>query len=119
VEDDDTVRFLATQRLRQLGYRVIEAGSCAQARQLFHVEPQAVDLLLSDVVLSDGAGTALATEFTAVRADMKVVMFSGYTDEKSCHDEILARNWTFLQKPHSKSDIAELLRLLLSPAPGA
>lgn len=117
VEDDDMVRFLATQRLRKLGYRVIEAGSCAQARERFHAEPQAVDLLLSDVVLPDGAGTALAIEFTAVRDDMKVIMSSGYTDEKSRHEEIIVRHWAFLPKPHSTPEIAALLQSLFKPTP--
>jgi PAS domain S-box-containing protein len=116
VEDDAHVRYVTVNRLRRLGYRVVEAESIQQARERFHAAPQAIHLLLSDVVLPDGTGTTLAEELTTLNPTLKVVMTTGYTDEKSSPQDILSHNWAFIRKPYMMPEIAALLQSLLPPS---
>lgn len=58
VEDDVVVREIVTASLRQEGFGVAEAASCAEAERQFHAEP--VHLVVADVNLPDGTGFDLA-----------------------------------------------------------
>ena len=52
-EDDEALRLYTTDILRELGYRVLEAGSGAQALEILDKNDE-VDLLFSDVVMPGG-----------------------------------------------------------------
>ncbi len=117
VEDAELVRAVEAVLLRDLGYRVIEAGSVEEARRAFHAEGSRAGLLLSDVVLPDGNGIDLAEELLRVCGGMTIVMCSGYGDENGRYRKIRERGWSFIEKPFSKQGLAALLGRLAKPAP--
>jgi len=112
VEDSDAVRAFTLQALQQLGYRVRVAANLEEARQAFAA--QAVDLLLTDVILPDGNGKALHQELSARAGPLKVLYISGYTDNVIAHHGILEKGIAFLQKPFTKSELARALRRALN-----
>ena len=114
VEDDASVRNLASRVLERAGYRVIPAASAAEALELAHVQPDGFDLLLTDMVMPEMNGRQLAAILTAANPALPVVFMSGYTD-----DDILRRGLTthgakFLQKPFTPVALIEALSDLLS-----
>ena len=110
VEDEDLVRFVEARLLRDLGYEVLEAETVEQGRRRFAQSGTPAELLLSDVVLPDGFGTTLAEELSRLRPELKIVMCSGYGDEKSRYHEIRRRGWEFVEKPFSKKILAEAIQ---------
>ncbi|HEX5660397.1 MAG TPA: ATP-binding protein, partial [Polyangiales bacterium] len=119
VEDEPPVRELAALCLRSLGYRVVEASGPREAlsKALLHD----FDLLLTDVVMPDGGGRALAEELTARMPGMKVLFMSGYAYEASTRG---LTGSAFLQKPLTKQKLATQVRRVLGqekarPAPVA
>ena len=66
-------------------------------------------IVISDVVLPDGNGVELVGEFLKASPGLKVLLTSGYTDEKSRWKEINSRGYRFLYKPYP---LRELLRVV-------
>ena len=59
VEDEERVRALSVEALRELGYSVVEASGPSQALRMLD-EGQQVTLLFTDVVMPDMSGRQLA-----------------------------------------------------------
>ncbi len=117
VEDDDQVRSVAQIILRKSGYRVLEARNAGEA--LLHSEehPGTIHLLLSDVVMPQMSGPALAKRLASVRPDMKVLCMSGYTDDSIVRHGVLEAHIAYLQKPITPDSLRSRVREVLDEAP--
>ena len=118
VEDEDGVRALVRQLLQRHGYTVLPAAHGGEALLLCERHPAKIDLLLTDVVLSQMSGTELAKRLAGVRPEMRVLYISGYTDEAIVQHGILEPGTNFLQKPFTNEALIAKVRQLLD-APGA
>jgi two-component system cell cycle sensor histidine kinase/response regulator CckA len=82
VEDDHGVRHLVVEALRSRGYQVLEAATSADALRLAGGRHGVdVQLLITDVVLPDADGTALARALRARLPGLRVIYTSGGSDE--------------------------------------
>ncbi len=113
VEDDAGVRALGILVLQTRGYTVFSAVDARSALVLFDREDGRFDLLFSDVVLTDMNGIELAELLLARKPDLRILMTSGYTDDRSRWPVIGDRGWTFLQKPFASRDLLRAVRALL------
>jgi PAS domain S-box-containing protein len=77
-EDQRAVRFVARRALEGAGYRVIDAADGAAALRLWRERAGAVDLVLTDVVMPEMDGAALARAIRAERPEVPIVFMSGY-----------------------------------------
>jgi two-component system, cell cycle sensor histidine kinase and response regulator CckA len=120
VEDDPSVLHLATRMLQGFGYTVIAARSPGEALALPATgESEGVDLLITDVVLSGMNGTELARRMQERAPDLKVMFISGYTDETTFREGVLAEGDAFLPKPFTLNVLGLKVREVLdSPRPG-
>src|SRR6185436_9707016 len=78
VEDDDLVRKAARRILEGDGYRVLEAANGAEGLAVAQQFDGAIDLLLTEVVMSRMNGRDLAAALRGVRPGIKVIYVSGY-----------------------------------------
>jgi two-component system, cell cycle sensor histidine kinase and response regulator CckA len=117
VEDDDQVRLVARGILRRSGYHVIEARNAGEA--LLHSEehPGTIDLLLSDVVMPQMSGPALAKRLARARPGMKVLCMSGYTDDSIVRHGVLDADLAYLQKPITPDALTSKVREVLDAEP--
>jgi PAS domain S-box-containing protein len=116
VEDDDMFRGLLQQVLEGQGYRVLAAENPAVALELAAEHGNAIQLLLSDMVMPGGNGADLAQKLASQYPGMKVALMSGYTDESLARrsaDPTVAD--AFLEKPFATQDLLRVIRELLSP----
>lgn len=104
-EDDDQVRSLTAQTLRELGYRVIEAGAAAEALNALAQHPD-ICLLFTDVVLPDLNGLRLADEARHRRPHLKILFTTGYA--RNADPDV-----PLLQKPASLEQLAAKVREIL------
>jgi PAS domain S-box-containing protein len=111
-EDEDIVRALVVRLLRERGYEVIEApdGTHALAEA---ARAGRIDLLLTDVVMTDMSGRELADELHQVRPDLPVLFISGYTDESIAHHGVLAEGVRLLEKPFTAETLAARVREMI------
>ncbi|MBE2214527.1 MAG: PAS domain S-box protein [Opitutaceae bacterium] len=106
-EDEAYVRAMVRTALERQGYRVVavENGPAALAR--WHEDPQAIDLLLTDIVMPEGmSGYDLADALREQRPDLPIIFSSGYDPEMLAGRRRPDASATFLRKPY---DIARLL----------
>jgi nitrogen-specific signal transduction histidine kinase len=113
VDDEDSVRQLASQLLRKSGYTVIEAADGPAAVRLCRDRPQPVDLLLTDVVMPRMNGRELAAEVNALCPTLKVLYMSGFADHGIVHNGILDAGLAFLPKPLTMDSLTRKVRDVL------
>ena len=121
VEDDDMFRGLLRQVLETQGYQVLAAEHPAAALELVATDGNAIQLLLSDMVMPGGNGADLALKLAGRYPAMKVILMSGYTDDALAGREAdVTRADAFLEKPFATRDLLRLVReLLRAPAAGS
>jgi signal transduction histidine kinase len=115
VEDDPQVRSLARQTLEAIGYRVIDAGNAIEA--LEQVEPLTTPLalLVTDVVMPDMDGRALAHQVLRKRPELKGVIYvSGYSYDDLGVYTALPGQVAFLRKPFPMTRLVTEVRRALS-----
>jgi DNA-binding response OmpR family regulator len=81
VEDEREVRALVCHVLSTRGYRVLTASGPVEALSLARETSDTIDLLVTDVVMPDMSGLALAERILADRPDMKVLYMTGFSNE--------------------------------------
>jgi CheY-like chemotaxis protein len=113
VEDEDQVRAVAKAILLRAGYRVLEAASGADALEMCDQLAEAIDLLLTDVVMPNMNGRQLAERLSELRPSLKVVFMSGYTDDAIVHRGVLNAGMAFIQKPLSVDSLLAKIREVL------
>jgi CheY-like chemotaxis protein len=119
VEDEEVVRKLLAQVLAAQGYAVIEAGSGAAALEAVARHSGAIDLLLTDVVMSGMSGRELAEKLLAIRPGLRVLYMSGYTDDAVLRHGVYRNRMAFLGKPFSPLALVRKLKEMLeAPPPG-
>ncbi len=122
VEDEAGVRELACLFLRVKGYTVLEAEGGEAALEIARSHPNAIHLLLSDMVMPKMNGGDLAAKLKIIRPDIRIAFMSGYS-EFSRGD--LGKGFPeapVLQKPFSPASLVEIVREALkqtSPEPAA
>jgi two-component system, cell cycle sensor histidine kinase and response regulator CckA len=110
-EDEPALRRLAARVLRDLGYEVLEAGSGAEAIQVWEQQTRKVDLLLTDLVMPDGfTGRELAKKLEARQTGLKVIYTSGYSPEMGETVFVFREGINFLQKPYQPQTLAKAVR---------
>jgi CheY-like chemotaxis protein len=109
VEDEDRVRNMSVEALRELGYTVIEASRPADAIRMFEAGRQ-IDLLFTDVVMPEMSGRQLADHLLTRKPDLKVLFTTGYTRNAIVHNGVLDAGTQLLPKPFTVDDLAEKVR---------
>jgi signal transduction histidine kinase len=112
VEDDERVRSVSAESLRDLGYQVMEAASPTEAIRLIQqgAEP---DLLFTDVVMPDMSGSELASTLQRMRPELKVLFTTGYTRNAIVHNGVLDPGKQLLSKPFAIEDLGKKIRSIL------
>ncbi|MCC6860858.1 MAG: response regulator [Bryobacterales bacterium] len=113
VEDDPEVRTMIGRILTQQGYRVLEAADGAAALNLAREQREPIHLLLTDVIMSDLSGRALAKLLAADRPDLKVLFMSGYTGSAAVQIGELDPGVQFIQKPFRPDALSRKIREVL------
>lgn len=113
VEDDAAIRDVTLRMLLREGYRVEAAADADEALALFNQKNGDFDLLLSDVVLPGKSGLELAVSLQECKPGLRVLLASGYTDEKAQWQEIRKRGYLFLRKPFLTEELLKTIRSAL------
>ena len=105
VEDDPDVREQAEQLLASLGYETTPAETARAALNLIAASPR-FELILSDVVLPDLNGPALAEEILHRDPDAAILFMTGYAKGTFEHHAKEEKSAHLINKPFSRAELA-------------
>jgi two-component system cell cycle sensor histidine kinase/response regulator CckA len=113
VEDEPALRGVARACLESKGYNVMDAQDGTTALELANCFPGPIQLLLTDVILPDISGRALAETLAKSRSEFRVLYTSGYTDDILGENGVLNPGTVFLQKPFTIESLLLKVREVL------
>jgi|AntRauTorcE11897_2_1112592.scaffolds.fasta_scaffold00414_8 DNA-binding response OmpR family regulator len=103
VDDENAVRDFVERALNYAGYAVVAAENGQKA--LEELKKQKFDLLLTDIVMPELDGIALALKAVKEYPEMKILMMSGYANQRQrAHNlDVLAHE--VISKPFTLEEI--------------
>jgi PAS domain S-box-containing protein len=117
VEDEASVRTVATRALERHGYRVITAMDGEEGLRLWREHAGEIELVISDAIMPHMGGLEL---FEAVSRECPTIRFllsSGYTGQEVAPEGDLRHRLAFLQKPWSVDALLAKVRETLTAGP--
>ena len=116
VEDEESLRTLASNILQSQGYNVLVARDGANALEIVAGFSGKIDLLATDVVMPGMSGRELAETLAKQRPGIKVLYLSGYTDDAVVRHGVTQNEVAFLQKPYKPVSLLKSVREVLGTA---
>jgi CheY-like chemotaxis protein len=117
VEDENSVRRAVLLYLRRLGYTVIEAPDAESALVSAADVNQRIDVVFTDIVMPGMDGLQLVDQLLRARPELGVVLTSGHIPGAKTERRIAGREFPFLQKPYSLSELTNALREAIGARP--
>jgi len=113
VDDEPVLAELASEMLNKLGYRVTVRTSSVEALDLFVRDPEAYDLVITDMTMPGMTGDKLAQQVIMARKDIPVILCTGYSDHMSEEKAKKMGIREFIMKPFEMKDFAAKVRRVL------
>jgi PAS domain S-box-containing protein len=117
VDDDEALVFLATRMLARQGLKVTGHYRASDALAAIRSNPAEFDLLVTDYNMPGMSGVDLARHVAAIRADLPVVLTSGYITDAVRAAAIDTGIRHLVYKPNTVDELCDVvLRLLRDQA---
>lgn len=109
VEDEALVAALAVDALEELGYRAVEVSTSKAALEAVSAEA-AFAFAVIDVGLPDGRGDALALKVRELRAEIPIIIATGYDGTDLAERARNAPKTAILSKPYDISQLEAAIK---------
>jgi len=103
VDDSFVLRDRLALAFEERGFRVLVAGTCDEAVEVFRAAP--TDFAVVDLRMPGRTGLTVIADLKAIRADVKVLILSGFGSIATAIDAIRLGAVNFLPKPADADDI--------------
>jgi two-component system, cell cycle response regulator CpdR len=112
VDDDPSILRYIERALKMAQYKVRTADSEEQALAILH--GQQIDLVLTDIVMSDSDGFRLAARIEECKSGLPVLFMTGAIPETDEHAQELSQAGLLLRKPFGPQKLWNFLADALS-----
>jgi PAS domain S-box-containing protein len=116
VEDEQPVRALAVRVLKRAGYKVITADNGAEACEIFAENPDAIDIVVMDMVMPKMGGREAYHRINVLKPGVPVLFCSGYSSEGQNGTFDLPPGTSLLAKPYLPSEFSALIARMIQDA---
>ncbi|MEK6779261.1 MAG: response regulator, partial [Candidatus Deferrimicrobiota bacterium] len=114
VEDEEVVRELVRQVLKESGYTVLAASDGEEAIEVATASKVPVHLVVMDVIMPKMGGREAARSLERLFPGVSILYMSGYTDEAIVHHGVLESGISFLEKPFTPDALLRKVREVLN-----
>lgn len=114
VEDDDSVRVLAARALERLGHSVDLACDGTGGLARIADTQAAYDLVLSDIRMPEMDGIQMAIQAATAYPKLKIMLFTGYADQRERADELNGVIIDVMQKPFALAELRDRVERALA-----
>ena len=118
VDDEQTLVQMGREMLESLGYRVTAVEDSRKALEQFLSDPDAFDLVVTDITMPGLTGDALVEAVLRKRPYLPVIICTGFSERVSETEAKRVGARAFLLKPFSLGTIAGLIRSILDGGKG-
>ncbi|MDP9127037.1 MAG: response regulator [Pseudomonadota bacterium] len=115
-EDNPAVREFIVRSLATVGHKAVPVADGQQA--LDALAKEKFDVLVTDIVMPNVDGIALALKAVRLFPDLRIVMISGYAQERMRAHNLDALVHRIVAKPFSLEEICDAVKDSLSLPPG-
>jgi CheY-like chemotaxis protein len=113
VDDEEAVRTMASRMLRAIGFETVTASDGADALALIGERGESVQAVLLDLTMPRMDGCATFLELRRLRADLPVILSSGY-EMLGGEERFPGLDFSgFLHKPYRIAELTEVMRRAL------
>ena len=112
VDDDEGVRATAASALREAGHSVVDVAGGRAAVEALREKPE-IALAVVDMTMPGMSGEETLYALRALRADLPILLSSGYDVHEAAARLVELPGVAFLAKPYRASEIAAQARALL------
>jgi len=113
VDDDEVVALMVERLLQRTGYQVRVVHGGAEALAIVGADPQAWDVVVTDFNMPGMSGLEVVRGLALLRADLPVIISSGYITEELTLAADAAGVRGVLQKQSTPEELAPLLSAVL------
>lgn len=113
IDDEEVMRETVKAILETVGYEVDVAEDGEKGLQYFKDKVNYYDLVLLDMIMPRMNGKDCFREIRKLRSDIKVIVSSGYADEKDLSEMQAEGLNAFLKKPYNKASLSEAVAEVL------
>lgn len=105
VEDDESVRTLAARALERAGHSIDIAADGAQGLAMISAAGGGYDLVVSDIRMPEMDGIEMAIAAARRFPAMKILLMTGYADQRERAEELNGIIIDVVQKPFTLAEI--------------
>jgi CheY-like chemotaxis protein len=113
VDDEEMIIDITTLHLESLGYQVTSRAGSVEALELFVADPEAFDLVITDLTMPDLTGDRLARELMAIKPTLPVIICSGFSERIGQEMAKAIGVKALLMKPIAIEELARKVRGVL------
>jgi DNA-binding NtrC family response regulator len=113
-EDEELIQAVFHGILTKAGFQVICTGDGTEAAAIFDKEPNAFDLLITDLSLPGISGEALAAHIRKARPDLKLIFSTGNITQAPQQAVNHFKGAMFLPKPFGFEDLVAIVNKALA-----
>jgi CheY-like chemotaxis protein len=113
VDDEEALVEMGEDILAELGYEVTSRMNGREALALFKLDPFRFDLVITDQTMPEMTGIDLAKEILAIRANLPIIMCTGFSHLVNADKATAVGIKAFAMKPLTKREIARTIRQVL------
>ena len=113
IDDEPALVHMCKQMLEKLGYEVTAETSPLKALDVFSAQPDAFDLIITDMTMPKMTGDQLTKEILKIRPNMPIILCTGYSEKLSRNDAAHIGIKKYIEKPINKYDLSVVVREVL------
>ena len=114
IEDEEMIRDMAKTMLTRFGYKVMEAKDGVEAVEIFQKHQDKIVCVVSDLTMPRMNGWETLTELRRMKADVPVILASGYDEKSVMAGDHPEQPQVFLNKPYMMAALKEALERAMS-----
>ncbi len=119
VDDEQVVREILCDVLKELGYETMAAEDGEHAVPIYRKEWRSIDVVLLDMIMPGMNGEQTFHELKKINPRVKDIVCTGYTEERPIQKMIQTGALAVVNKPFRMGDIASVMGEALSVSGGS
>ena len=118
VDDEESVRTFAKRLLERHGFSVVTAKDGREAMEVFQARCDEIVAVVLDLTMPHMGGEETFRELRRLRADVRVILTSGYNEQEVTNRFVGKGLAGFVEKPFGPGKLIGVVRQVLTAGAG-